>query len=138
MAWVVNLAQPYAATNARGMYSSNYVESDLINSYSWDTAIVFIQKYSGNANYAGKTSVNRSKLNTGMSGDKVCNIYDMASNCYEWTTEYSTRQGSGNNSSVYRGGFYSGAGVYSTVLRTSYPTTDSYATASFRPLCYVK
>ncbi len=85
----VDITQPNAATKARGMYSS-YVESDLINSYSWDTAIVFIQKYSGNSNYANKVSVNSSKVNTGKAGDKVCNIHDMASNCYEWSTEHST------------------------------------------------
>ena len=57
-----------------------HLSTKLINSYSWDTAIVFIQNYSDNSNYANKTSVNSSKLNTGKAGDKVCNIYDMASN----------------------------------------------------------
>ncbi|MCI9247194.1 MAG: hypothetical protein HFJ30_08865, partial [Clostridia bacterium] len=99
-----NITQSNAATAARGMYSSNYVESDLINSYSWDTAIVFIQKYSGNSNYANKTTVNSSPLNTGKAGDEVCNIHDMASNCSEWSTGHSTRSG---ERTVARGGFYS-------------------------------
>ncbi len=36
--------------------SDNYVESDLVNSYTWDTTIAFIQKYSGNNNYPNKKS----------------------------------------------------------------------------------
>ena len=95
----VDITQPDAATEARNMYSSNYIESDLINSYSWDTAIVFIQKYSGNSNYANKGFVNTINLNTGKAGDKVCNIHDMASNYFEWSTEHST-----NTPSSYSGG----------------------------------
>ena len=135
-AWV-SIAQPNAATAAREMYSSNYVESDLINSYSWDTAIVFIQKYSGNSNYANKNSVNTSKLNTGKAGDKVCNIHDMASNCLEWSTEHSTLTSSlGSSPCVPRGGNY----YYSTDTASNryYGTTISITTTSFRPLCYVK
>ncbi|MCI9178347.1 MAG: hypothetical protein HFJ28_07410, partial [Clostridia bacterium] len=83
--------------------------SDLVNSYMWDTAIVFIQNYSGNNNYANKKSVNSSLINTGTAGDKVCNIHDIASNVKEWTTEYCTlsttprthRGGSYNNTSIF-------------------------------------
>ncbi|MCI9246218.1 MAG: hypothetical protein HFJ30_03705, partial [Clostridia bacterium] len=137
VAWV-DITQPNAATQAREMYSSNYVESDLINSYSWDTAIVFIQKYSGNSNYANKTSVNSSKLNTGKAGDKVCNIHDMASNCIEWSTEHSTRTSSSSSSPcVTRGGYYSGGG--STTSGRYYDTTTySNAGYSFRPLLFLK
>ena len=45
----------------RQMYNSIEFESDLINSYAWDTAIVFIQKFSGDANYSkqiGKNTAN--------------------------------------------------------------------------------
>ena len=129
-----DIAQPDTATAAREMYSSNYVESDLINSYSWDTAIVFVQKYSGNSNYANKKSVNTSKLNTGKAGDKVCNIHDMASNCYEWSTEHSSYT---NSPCVHRGAAY----PYSygaTSYRINYTTTFSYNDCSFRPICYVK
>ena len=45
---------PKAAYYARNMYNSLYIESDLVNSYAWDTAIVFIQKFSKNSNYANK------------------------------------------------------------------------------------
>ena len=102
-----NVAQIEAAKISRNMYnndSSVGVESDLVNSYAWDTAIVFIQEM-GNSNYANKSSVNNTLMNTGTTADKVCNICDMASNCNEWTTEYSTyRNGSFAMPCVYRGG----------------------------------
>lgn len=60
--------------------------SDLVNSYAWDTALVFIQKYA-DSDYSKQTSVNSDYTNTGTTGDKVCNIYDLASNFAEWTTE---------------------------------------------------
>ena len=134
-----DITQSYAATEARKMYEgNNYVESDLINSYSWDTAIVFIQKYSENTNYANKKSVNISQLNTGKAGDKVCNIHDMASNCYEWSTEHSTiTNGSVSGPCVIRGG--SSVDSYnSTVLRSDDSTTRSSPNYSFRPLLYLK
>ncbi len=62
------------------------VKSDLMNSYAWDTAIVYIQE-AGNANYANQTSKNTSLSNTGTNSDEVCKINDMASNLYEWTTD---------------------------------------------------
>ena len=96
-----------AAKISRNMYNNDQtvgVESDLVNSYAWDTAIVFIQEM-GNSNYANKSSVNNTLMNTGTTADKVCNICDMASNCNEWTTEYSTyRNGSFAMPCVYRGG----------------------------------
>ena len=114
------------------------VESDLVNSYAYDTAIVFIQEM-GNENYANKTSVNSSIANTGTIGDKVCNIHDMASNCWEWSTEYSKNTVS---SSAYpcvsRGGCYGYSSYYAgcrlnTVLR---PMGRIFT--SFRVLLYVK
>ena len=89
-----NVTQIDAAKISRNMYnndSSVGVESDLVNSYAWDTAIVFIQAMgNGNENYANKASINKSIANTGTIRDEVCNIHDMASNCLEWSTEYST------------------------------------------------
>ncbi len=77
----------------KNMYSSgnesSYVESDLVNSYAWDTAIVYIQKM-GHSNYANANgSTKSSVLNTGATGDEKCHIFDMAGNLLEWTTEYS-------------------------------------------------
>ena len=63
------------------------VKSDLMNSYTWDTAIVYIEE-AGHVNYANQNSKNKSLSNTGATGDEVCKINDMASNLMEWTTEY--------------------------------------------------
>ena len=134
------MEQSVAATVAREMYSSNYVESDLFNSYSWDTAIVFIQSYSGNSNYANKNSVNTTKLNTGKAGDKVCNIYDLASNYNEWTTEHSTGIVTLNNTKhpcIMRGGSCLSSS-YTTAGRWSYNTGASSVYCSLRPICYIK
>ena len=103
-----NVNQIDAAKISRNMYNNDSnvgVESDLVNSYAYDTAIVFIQEM-GNDNYANKKSVNSLLANTGTTGDKVCNIYDMASNCSEWITEYSIYNAISPNTSVYRGGTY--------------------------------
>ena len=59
-----------------------------MNSYAWDTAIVYIQE-AGNANYANQISKNKLLSDTGANSDEVCKINDMASNLYEWTTESS-------------------------------------------------
>ena len=137
-----NVTQIDAAKISRNMYnndSSVGVESDLVNSYAWDTAIVFIQAMgNGNENYANKTSVNESIANTGTIGDEVCNIHDMASNCREWSTEYSTYTGSSYASPcVTRGGNYIYSNSY-TAGRYYDSATDKYSFYSFRLALYVK
>ena len=87
------ITQGQAALVSQNMYKNDkYVESDLINSYAWDTAIVYIQAM-GNENYANAnrdTTGNKSLMNTGSTGDEKCKIFDMAGNITEWTTEYCT------------------------------------------------
>ncbi len=51
--------QSTAASLARNMYTSNKFTSDLISSYAWDTALVFIQTCSGATNYAQQNSLRR-------------------------------------------------------------------------------
>ena len=136
------ITQPQAAMVSKNMYSGNsYVESDLVNSYAWDTAIVYIQEM-GNTNYANAnrdTTGNKSLKNTGETGDKVCNIFDIAANLREWTTEYSTYVYDSYNSShcTIRGGNCSVSDYY-TGNRLYDHTTSGYYSASFRPLLYVK
>ena len=142
-----NITQPDAATVSRGMYSSDSnFESDLMNSYAWDTAIVFLQKFDNRANkaslkpYSRQTSLNDSlasqgtnNLSEGSKQDVICNVYDMASNCWEWTTE-------AYSSSFYpctiRGGYYN----YSSDYYTSYRYDDAGLRSgyvSFRSLLYM-
>ena len=137
-----NVTQLDAAKISRNMYKDDNtvgVESDLVNSYAWDTAIVFIQAMgNGNENYSNKTSVNSSLANTGTIGDEVCNIHDMASNCYEWSTEYSTDTlSSSARPCVARGGSFSYSGYY-TAIRYFSSATYKNSNFSFRLTLYVK
>ena len=136
----INVIQVDAAKISRNMYNNDNnvgVESDLVNSYAYDTAIVFIQEM-GNANYANKKSVNSTVMNTGTTNDKACNIFDMASNCFEWSTEYSVyNNGSDAYPCVHRGGHYNDNS--SPRYRNN---TYSYVITSFggvfRVLLYIK
>ena len=98
-AYVYNwVTQPQAAKLSREMYTDNKFKSDLVNSYAWDTTIVFAQTFDNRLDktnqYSKQTSLNLSNfLNTGTNNlelkDLICNIFDMASNDWEWTTETS-------------------------------------------------
>ena len=113
-----NITQPNAAKAAREMYgeikenNKLVYASDLVNSYAWDTAIIFIQTYSGKTDYASHNESKTTKAftATGKNNDKYCNIWDMSGNAYEWTTEYSAKSvDSDFCSCVPRGGLrYSG------------------------------
>ena len=115
---------------------SRSVKSDLMNSYAWDTAIVFIQEC-GNTNYANQNSKNNDLANTGSNNDEVCKINDMASNIVEWTTEYSSYTGS---SIAYpctiRGGNYDSSNNY-TANRRSSNAASSGAGVGFRLSLYM-
>ena len=95
---LTDIPQPIAASLAREMYgevkenNELIYASDLVNSYAWDTAIIFIQTYSTETDASSYASKNKStsKANTGTNNDKYCNIWDMSGNACEWTTEYYT------------------------------------------------
>ncbi len=126
-----NITQPKAATACRNMYDSNYgATSDLMNSYAWDTAIVFIQKYSGDADYSIQESLNTTIDNTGENQDEKCHIHDMASNCAEWTTETSSFV---SYPCVHRGG----KGNLYTSGRNSNISSGAFSAYSFRPILYL-
>ena len=126
------VTQLQAAQLSQNMYNSDKFTSDLINSYAWDTAIVFIQNCGTNTKYSRQKSLNTSLSQTGTTEDIQCNIYDMASNICEWTTE--TSDGS-SNPCVYRGGFY-GFSYTCTNIRDR-NTSDSSGLVGFRPLLYL-
>ena len=119
--------------------SNNGVRSDLMNSYAWDTAIVYIQE-AGNTNYANQegTDINTSLTNTGTKQDEVCKINDMASNCIEFTTEYysSAEEEFGAYPCVVRGGYYSSSSGY-TAFRNRGSATSSNGSGSFRLSLYL-
>ena len=145
-----NITQPNAAKVAREMYgevkenNELVYASDLVNSYAWDTAIIFIQTYSTETDASSYASQNKSTsfANTGKSNDKYCNIFDMSGNADEWTTEYSTNSISSNfYPCVYRGGYCNAAGgeaIYYTSYRDNDNSTFSNSYDSLRSLLYVK
>ena len=130
-----NITQINAAIASRNLY--NTVNSDLINSYAWDTAIVYIQNFSGDTDYSKQNSLNTRLANTGVNNDEKCKINDMASNIWEWTTEYCTYA---DSSSAYpctsRGGCCGGGGGY-TAGRYSGSATYSDGYLSFRCALYM-
>ena len=128
-----NITQPDAATQARNMYDEQQpFTSDLMNSYAWDTAITFIQKCTDKTNYAHQTRLNTSFSSTGTTNDNPCNIFDMASNVSEWTTETSSGF---YRPCVIRGGSYNGNGY--TSYRVGDGTSGSDIFVGFRPLLYL-
>ena len=142
--------QPEAASLAREMYGEVkendelIYASDLVNSYAWDTAIIFIQTYSTETDASSYASKNKSAsfANTGINNDKYCNIWDMSGNAWEWTTEYSTHSyASYWYPCVYRGGYYfadRGGAIYYTSYRGNNRTSDCSIRYGLRPLLYVK
>ena len=145
-----NITQPNAAKVAREMYgevkenNELVYASDLVNSYAWDTAIIFIQTYSTETDASSYASQNKSTsfANTGKSNDKYCNIFDMSGNADEWTTEYSTYSYRSNfYPCVDRGGYCSAANGKAsnyTSYRYHYNTSYSNSYNSLRSLLYVK
>ena len=139
--WV---SQPQAANLSRNMYSNSNFESDLMNSYAWDTAIIFLQKFDNRENktettkpYSRQNSLNTTLATQGTNKlstqDKICNIYDMASNTYEWTTEtYSLA----DSPCVIRGGSYDNSSYYTSRRSNDY-TSLSNDFDAFRPLLYL-
>ena len=138
------ITQPQAAELSRGMYSDSNFESDLMNSYAWDTAVYFLQKFDNRSNkikpYSQQTSLNDSLASQGTNNlelskkDVICNVYDMASNCCEWTTEtciyvYGSCTGSG--------GTYGNEYFY-TSIRSNGGDTSRGTGDSFRPLIYIE
>ena len=145
-----NITQPNAAKAAREMYgeikenNKLVYASDLVNSYAWDTAIVFIQTYSVKTDYASHNESNTTKAftATGKNNDKYCNIWDMSGNAYECTTEYSTYSDPRRFCPcVIRGGYYNTnygeARTYSS-YRDYAGMTNSDSHGGLRPLLYVK
>ena len=142
------VTQNKASELSRDMYGSEAkVTSDLINSYAWDTAIVFIQKCGTESNSStysytvGQSSTSTSApqttgtniLSATSKVDKQCNIFDMAGNCWEWTTE---THSDSSYPCVSRGGNYSYSNYY-TSYRGYSNTSRAESIFSFRPLLYL-
>ncbi len=139
------ITQTQAAERSQKMYAENSnFTSDLVNSYAWDTAITFLQAFDNRAEEAKTKPYSRqNSLNTGNLAEKgtnnletkdvICNVYDMASNTREWTTETYKMHSNGN---VSRGGYYNDStDCTSSRNRSGNITSDAYL--AFRPLLYL-
>ncbi len=141
--WVT---QPQAAKMSRTMYSNTSFQSDLINSYAWDTATLFLQTFDNRTTdktkkYSRKNSLNSGNIaNNGTNvlpntnnQDIICNVYDISGNCSEWTTE--TRN-IGNAPCTPRGGNYSDSQIF-TCVRGGNLIDGIYEMGTFRPILYL-
>lgn len=121
------------------------MQSDLINSYAWDTAIVYLQTFDNRKNnntpYALQNSLNSptlaskgtNNLTSDSERDIICNIYDMASNTGEWTTETHTQS---SICATTRGGDIGNPNSYGSYRGTTF-ITDCFSDLSFRPILYL-
>ena len=131
--------QADASNLCQNMYSSSNFESDLINSYSWDTAIVFIQEFSGDTDYSRQTRLQSTlakcgEATDGTNNDVRCNIYDMAGNIREWSTE------TGHDPDmpcIGRGGRYSGTSHYTSSRLYNFVNNYFLNESSARPILYL-
>ena len=138
------VTQPQAAELSKNMYNDTNFESDLVNSYAFDTTLVFLQKCDNRKDASTPYSLLNS-LNTGNIAtlgtnnldikDIICNIFDIASNCAERTTEYS---GMPERPCTNRGGCYAWNNESSlTSSRGNDETIGAGPTHSFRPILYL-
>ena len=135
------VTQQQAAQQAQNMYNSSKFTSDLMNSYAWDTATLFLQNCGTNPKYSLQNrGENKSLLQTGTNAltetnkiDKQCNVYDIACNVLEWTTETSD---SSSSPCGYRGGYYYDDTGWTSV-RSCRSTSYSVDGVGFRPILYV-
>ena len=144
------ITQNKASDLSKNMYDNTLpFTSDLINSYAWDTAIVFIQNFGTESNSAtysyqqgvstdttGPSATGRGILSSTIKVDKQCNIFDMAGNCWEWTTETGFNS---NSSCVSRGGCFGVSSCPSNRSEFIYGGSELIASRlySFRPLLYL-
>ena len=142
----VNITRDQAKNNIENMYAGNSnIESELISSYAWDTALNFIcqtnvesgERYNlsrTTSSQYGNIGTNK-KENTGAyAADNYSNIHDFLGNCYEWTTEYSS---SSYGPCVSRGGGYDYSSSYAA-SRGNDITSGSNSYLSARAQLYVK
>ena len=138
-----DITQPNAAIQSRAMYSNSCFESDLINSYAWDTATLFLQEYDNRSfkrlvysREYGAYRVNGSIAVKGATADKICNVYEMSTNYCEMTTETSNDS---NNPCVFRGGWkWNTTDDGYVSFRGSVREDFQQYNASFRPILYIK
>ena len=140
-----NISYTNSKASAESMISNEYVQTGLLTGKAWDTVCHWIKSDDELKDSRTYGNYNNSESPANVSGygtkqvagysDKwmVKNIYDLAGNVYEWTSEaYSTR-------SISRGGYYGSVGGVTPV---SYRLSDNPSRTDdvigFRSRLYIK
>ena len=140
-----------AKANAEGMISTDYVQTGLLTGTAWDTTCHWIEdslksinksaslrnsRYYGNYKDSLEPANENSgtKRTAGFSENwKTKNIYDLAGNVWEWTSE------TVSSGFIYRGGTYgSGGSIYSVSCRNYASASDARDSIGFRLRLYIK
>ena len=146
-----NINYTNAKASAESMISNEYVQTGLLTGKAWDTTCHWIEdslssinasasltdsRYYGNhGNSLAPANENSgTKRTAGFSENwKTKNIYDLAGNVWEWTSEASS------SDFIYRGGSYYNAGSDRPVSYRYYDSGSStYDNAGFRLRLYIK
>ena len=146
-----NISYTNSKASAESMIKNEYVQTGLITGKAWDTTCHWIEdslksinesasltesRYYGNYNNSLSPANENSgtKITAGFSENwKVKNIYDLAGNVWEWTSEASS------SSFTSRGCSYDGDGSGGPVSYRGY-SSASYTSdhVGFRPRLYIK
>ena len=131
------------SNNAAKAYNYTDVSTALCNSYAWDTALMWIDKNPNYSNYSSSTMYGNYEDTialTGMSKDSAYNIFDLAGNVKEWTTETykkeTTEASNGKSiiSKTVRGGSINLSNTASR--RIGKPEDDTESSRGFRMILY--
>ena len=140
-----NISYTNSKASAESMISNEYVQTGLLTGKAWDTTCHWIEdsltsikdsRYYGNyRNSLSPANENSgTKRTAGFNENwKVKNIYDLAGNVWEWTSEA--------NSSYFidRGGSYRSDGSDNPVsFRNNYSASSTYDNVGFRSRLYIK
>ena len=143
-----------AKANAEGMISTDYVQTGLLTGKAWDTTCYWIEDSLKSINKSARLTDSRyygnycdslapanensgTKRTAGFNEKwKVKNIYDLAGNVFEWTSERAS-----SSLFISRGGGYYNGGVGSdgpVSYRYCNGASRAYDSMGFRPRLYIK